>query len=721
MSLARNDVYTFGPYRLDVSARELTRSGEPVQLAPKTFDLLVMLVRSEGQVLTKSHLMSTLWPDVFVEEASVAFQISTLRKALGEDGPTWIETVPKHGYRFTADVECSTGPSRKAHVTAAEPARRTNVSYLVVAAVLALAMLFVARRPDRTAARYENESRDYSAPVPLTAYPGDQQTPNLSPDGSQVAFSWNGPTRDNFDIYIKLVGPGEPLRLTKDVARDHQPAWSPDGRLVAFQRYRSDLEADIFVMPALGGAERKVAAIRLEGPDRKLVSTNAWTDNLTWTPDGKWLAIGGRLTDQEPSGIWMIAVDGPERRRLTTVASPHLGDRSPVFSSDGKNLAFIRERTLSSSSIYVLPLSNLEPAGAPQDILDHRANVLSIVWKPDVSGLLFSSSTHMGMSRMRSVRVSKTTSSSAGASELLTFGERARGITMARTGRVVYAAQFRDTNFWKFTLGSMAGPNPVVMPGSTLDEMTPDYSPDGKRLAFASTRSGAEEIWVANTDGSNPIQVTSMGGPQCSNPRWSPDGRKILFNSRRDGSSDLYLLDPETVELRRITSDPAEEFEPRWSRDGRTIYFGSNTTGEVEVWKIAAMGGAPIRVTKQGGASGMESPDGQFLYYAKDSNSPTSIWRVPVGGGYEEPVVSGLSYALNFAVGKRGLYLIAVGDSPHKTSLDYYEYATKKRTTLAHIGKRFWWGMALSPDETSLLYAVVDSDGSNLMMVDKVR
>ena len=79
------------------------------------------------------------------------------------------------------------------------------------------------------------------------------------------------------------------------------------------------------------------------------------------------------------------------------------------------------------------------------------------------------------------------------------------------------------------------------------------YSPDGKRLAFASTRSGSEEIWIANRDGSNPLQLTSMGGPQCSNPQWSPDGRTILFDSRREGSADLYLLQPDTGKLTRLT------------------------------------------------------------------------------------------------------------------------------------------------------------------------
>jgi Tol biopolymer transport system component len=303
----------------------------------------------------------------------------------------------------------------------------------------------------------------------------------------------------------------------------------------------------------------------------------------------------------------------------------------------------------------------------------------------------------------------------------LPFGEHAAGISISRSGRLVYSAQFRDTNLWKLALGGEAKAGTGPLAASTFDEHTPDYSRDGKRLAFASTRSGSEEIWVSDADGSNPMQVTFVGGPQCANPRWSPDGRVILFNSRREGSADLYLLRPDTGELRRITDDPAEEVEPRWSRDGHSIYFGSNRSGRLEVWRMPASGGAAVRITKQGGLTATESPDGRFLYYAKDEGSPTSIWRVPVGGGEEKLMVDGLSYALNFVAGDRGLYFLAVVNASNQSSIDFFEYATGKRTTLLKLGKPYWVGMALSADQKSLLYSVIDSAGSNLMLVDNFR
>jgi sugar lactone lactonase YvrE len=328
----------------------------------------------------------------------------------------------------------------------------------------------------------------------------------------------------------------------------------------------------------------------------------------------------------------------------------------------------------------------------------------------------------LGRSHLQKVTLTRRFDEPIGQPERLAFGEGAAGVSISRSGRLVYAAPFRDSAIWKLPLATLTD-RPVAMPllSSRFDEHTPDCSPDGKRLAFVSTRSGAEEIWIADADGSNAVQATSIQGPQTSNPRWSPDGRTILFNSRREGSFDLYLLRPDTGELRRLTDAPTEELEPRWSRDGRWIYFGSNRTGRTEVWRIPAGGGEAFRITQQGGLTATESPDGQFLYYAKDTSFPTSIWRVPVAGGEEIHVVDGLSFPANFVVANHGLYFVAVGPAPQNTSIDFVEYGTGRRTTLVNLGKLPWYGTTLSADQRSMLYATIDSVGSNLMLVDGFR
>jgi Tol biopolymer transport system component/DNA-binding winged helix-turn-helix (wHTH) protein len=725
--------YEFGPYRLDVNRRVLTRDDQPVALAPKTLDLLLLLVPSQGRAFSKQELMASLWPDTFVEEANLSFQISTLRKALGEGGARWIETVPKHGYRFSGNVTAlsptePTSGSSQAPLLAATPVRRDGRWLLAAAFILTMVALGLYVALFRRAPSPQHDNAPAFA-TPLTAYPGDEVAPSLSPDGSQVAFSWNGPKQDNYDIYVKLVGPGDPLAVTTGPARDDRPAWSPDGRQIAF--LRSPIQAsqdltgnvDLFVIPALGGAERRIATLATN------VSTDYPMNNLAWTPDGKWLAIGGRLSSSGSSGIWLLEVDGPERRQLTeaSVQSPDaLGDASPAFSSDGRRMAFIRESALSLSqnAIYVVPLSSdLRVAGIPVQVAtDAPRAALGVAWMPEDRGLFFSSGGHFGQSRMQGIVLAPGTSHPVGGLQVLPFGERATMIT-SRSGKLVYSAKSRDTNLWRLNLTEEgAAPEDPGLASSTFDEQTPDYSPDGKRLAFTSTRSGAEEIWIANADGSSPRKMTSMNGPLCANPQWSPDGQTILFNSRREGSSDLYLLRPVTGEVRRLTSaEQQEELEARWSRDGASIYFGSNRTGPYEVWKMPADGGSPpIQMTRGGGVAASESPDGKFLYYAKAPVIRTAIWRVPISGGEEALVADGLSYSLNFAVGDRGLYFVAL-DATNRTSVVFLDYRTGRQRTLALVAKPYWWGVALSHDQHWLLFPVVESAGSNLMLVDKVQ
>ncbi|CAN5896811.1 winged helix-turn-helix domain-containing protein [soil metagenome] len=695
-------------------------------LAPKTFDLLVLLVQSPGRAFSKQELMNALWPDTFVEEANLSFQISVLRKALGQDWARLVETVPKHGYRFSADVRQTVQPGTSppdppSGATNApplvRPRRRIRNTWLVgvtgKAALLAVIAFLTVLRDPRTAAVRASPS----VAVPLTAYPGFEQMPSLSADGSRIAFSWNGPTQDNYDIYVKVAGPGEPWRLTTHPAADQSPAWSPDGLFLAFLRVTSpSTAADAIVIPALGGAEKTIASIFQSLTPRNLREFS----NLSWTPDGRWLAFGGATSPDGPEGIWFISVDGSEQRRLTDAPGGGLRDLGPVVSPDGRSLAFLRERNWTSTAIVLLPLPHRAEAAAPRQLTPDTYSVRGLAWTPDGRDLVFSSGGHLGISHIAKVSAVPQSGRTA-EPEFLHSGEQATGISISATGRIVYAAVSRDTALYELALsGTSAAPMATGAFSSTFEEHTAAYSPDGSRLAFASTRSGSEEIWIANRDGSNPLQVTSMGGPQCANPQWSPAGRTILFNSRRAGSADLYLLQPDSGKLTQLTNHPGEEGEARWSRDGRWIYFGWNRTGRLEVWRMPAAGGDPVRVTWQGGLAATESRDG-FLYYSKDASSPSSIWRVPVTGGAEVPVVDGLSYSSNFAVGERGLYFMAVGDTRDKLSVDFFEFATGKRSTLVHLDKPFWIGMTLSPDERSLVFSLVESAGSNLMLVDRFQ
>ena len=203
------------------------------------------------------------------------------------------------GYRFAADVRTVSGPeyhsdapvvSAAAPTTAVLSATNTKrwIPFLTVALLLIVLISIFVFRPRPT----EGVKPTPAAAVPLTAYQGFENAPSLSPDGSQVAFSWNGPTLDNFDIYVKLVGPGEPIPVTKNPARDDNPSWSPDGKLIAFERFTAPNRAD--AVRRSGTWRWRTESSRRCDLGVEIRNAERIERNLSWSPDGKWLGAPRR-------------------------------------------------------------------------------------------------------------------------------------------------------------------------------------------------------------------------------------------------------------------------------------------------------------------------------------------------------------------------------------------------------------------------------------------
>jgi Tol biopolymer transport system component len=172
-------------------------------------------------------------------------------------------------------------------------------------------------------------------PVPFTSYPGREWSPSFSPDGNQVAFEWEVPGKENSHIYVKLIGTSEPQRLTKNPAEERSPHWSPDGRQIAFVRKLSPTRNAVFLIPAIGGPERKLTE------DRRVFS-------MAWHPGGEWLVLAERNSESEPLALYLFSVATGERRQLTRPPQKWFGDVAPAVSPDGHSLVFTRISPVSS-------------------------------------------------------------------------------------------------------------------------------------------------------------------------------------------------------------------------------------------------------------------------------------------------------------------------------------------------------------------------------------
>jgi Tol biopolymer transport system component len=251
----------------------------------------------------------------------------------------------------------------------------------------------------------------------------------------------------------------------------------------------------------------------------------------------------------------------------------------------------------------------------------------------------------------------------------------------------------------------------------------PAYSPNGRRIAFNSNRSGVLNVWVCDSDGSDPLQLTAHKR-HSDTPRWSPDGRRILFNSNEAGDWDLYVVDARGGIPRRLTQEPSEDGSGTWSHDGRWIYFPSDRGGEVQIWKIPAEGGAAVQVTAGGGRYAQESWDGRHLYYVISDRS--SIWRVPVGGGEEAEVVRGPVGAFDWVPFQSGIYYGSTREViPFRRSvytISFLDFESGRVTELFRKeGPFLHYTLAVSPDEEWILYAEIPSPTSELMLAENFR
>jgi Tol biopolymer transport system component len=213
--------------------------------------------------------------------------------------------------------------------------------------------------------------------------------------------------------------------------------------------------------------------------------------------------------------------------------------------------------------------------------------------------------------------------------------------------------------------------------------------------------------------------LTSFGGPDVSTPSWSSDSERIAFDSTAEGQWDIYTINANGGKARRLTIDPANDGNPSWSRDGHWVYFDSRRTGEAQVWKIPANGGGEVQVPRKGGFAPLESPDGKFLYYTK-ALSATSVWKVPVEGGEETQVLKSLSFYANMAIVRDGIYFVPTRGAKD-SSIQFLNFATGKIKTIATLEKVPGVGLTVSPDGRWMLYAQIDQQGRDLMLVENFR
>lgn len=672
------------------------------QIEPKIMQVLVYLAEHEGEVVRRDHTLDTVWAETVVGDEVLSRCISELRKVFKDTPrqPRVIETIPRVGYRLIAPIRFDTNekdglpdlppvlaPPKPPTISQPKANLLTRSRYWGAIVTSAVFVALVVWQMWPTEFVYKPALRT----IPITSTADAELDPAISPDGTHVAYIWSGGNNGFLNLYVKVIGTETPLQLTNTPLYEWSPTWSPDGTQIAFARSGKG----ILALPVLGGPERKLADI---GTGR--------TD-LDWSPRSHHIVFSTQETRDAPSTLFLLDLTTLETTTLTPPLAGFPGDFKPVFSPDGNQIAFIRALD-TGNDIHVIPTEG----GDARRITFDGLEISGVDWTSDGQHIVYSSNRD-GTSSLWKI------AASGGYPERLPLGGGVEGTDPnVANNRLVFTQSFTETNIWQVNLnagGLASSPTPLIR--STRRDESPQFSPDGSRIAFASTRSGSAEIWLTDTNGQNLVQLTHFEGPQTRNPRWSSDGTRLVFESHAEGYAGVFTTDIATGHTTRFTEGSFIERLPNWSPDNQWIYFDSNRSGRWDIWKRSTAGGEAVQVTTAGGSGSTVSSDGAYIYYTKPITS--GLWRQPTAGGDEKRILDDFHWSNwgCWTLHDNGIYYLTT--DRRVESLHHYDFATESSTALldfpATVASR-QPSLTVSPNGMTLLFPQIDYNYFDIML-----
>ena len=721
----RSHRVAFDRFELDLRSGELRKDGRRIRLQAQPFQLLALLIENAGEVVTREEVCRALWQtDTFVDfDHSVAAAVNKIREALSDsaESPRFVETLPKRGYRFIGKIKPEAPlvipvakPPQAAELTAVPAAKARSATKWTwgfagiaagVAVLVAAAVVFVglARKPGNSRVDSHLNSEAMTI-VPFTSYPGQETAPSFSPDGSRIAFSWDDGTsnragKPGYDLYVKAIGSETLLRLTKHPSDWISSAWSPDGTQIAFHRLAAD-DTGIYVVPVLGG------------PERKLIATHAPYDiaaPLSWSPDGKWIAYSDIATDGgDGNRNFLLNAETLESHEFPHDPScRHEGNLT--FSHSGQELAMMCVHNTTSYEYLVTDLQGK----SRRSVITLHDFLTPPVWSGDDKFLIVGEVTPRGKEfEELPVRDGEVRTLAATIGYWPAISPDGRKLAMSMYDGHV--------NIWRKDLQHPEAPA-VQIYASTRQQSNGQYSPDGKHVAFKSARSGTWSVWIADTDGTNLVQISHEG--PAGYPHWSPDSRKLAFAmTEPSGLVGVYTADISDRVAHKLKTSVRESSDPFWSHDGKWIYFRGYEGIGRQLYRCPAEGGdATLLAASHDIRVPIESADGKVLYFGRRNGDADIVMLALDHPGATPQEVSGMPKIFNeyqWTLVHDGIYFTPQ-DRPR--SICFFDFASRKTREIFKADKDLGEGMSISPDGRYMLFSQVDESNADIMLVSNFR
>ncbi len=569
---------------VDIPLREIAPAagGEPFRVTLKSLGVLLALVANAGRVVSREALLEWVWPDTLPTDDVLTQAIAQLRRALGDERehPRYIETIAKQGYRLIAPVEwladdnageraaaAVATPAAAPHAEASQRRGRRIAIPAAVAVVLAIsaiaAIVALPRLGDDADAPAPSAAARADGPPPLAvgmAYqriatlPVSEERPSLSPDGALVVYTRMIEDGEGAPLMLQTSAAMPARALTEAIAGqyDLMPAWSPDGRQIAFVR-QTKRDCLVMSVPAAGGSPRELGEC-LGGEPHP----------VSWYPDGD--ALIGALrtgyssaTDVEKA-LHRLPLDGGGWQRLAYARAAQDEDMSPAVSPDGRWIAF--QRNVSLADLWRVPVAG----GTPERLTHLRTNIYGLAWTPDSRHLIFS--------RYRDSRVLLSVLDLETGEVRDHAGDVGSALFPSVSGRgdaLAFEVEDSQSVLRRVALdeGETALRDSRVILESSGSNLLPALSPDGRQVLFVSDRTGDTRLWWQ--DNAQPESLRPLEGfvPFPRHPvLWHADGQRALAIGHSSGQRlGVYEIEPRRGRIRRLPVPDADPVHASYHPD----------------------------------------------------------------------------------------------------------------------------------------------------------
>lgn len=586
------DTLRIGDFDVEPSLNRLDNGHEVLTVEPRVMDLLMLLAESPGQVFGRDEILQRVWSGTTVQDDALRRVVTLLRRVLADDPkePRYIETITRRGYRLVAPV-VRPEPKPTDSVTRRTP--RLLVAILLLVG-LSVAAGWLALRGG-TPPDPQLELR------PLTSLPGHESEPAFSADGRSVAFIHE--EGDEEALLVKGIGDGEARKILQR-PRLSAPAWSPDGnRLLVAARDGVDCE----ILDAEVHDPSTVRSLYTCSEGERL--------DTVLQPDDETLIFNRRPARfGSPWRVHRYDLVTHESTQLTLPTEPGAGDIFLTLSPDRQKVAVIRYLIGQRSKLLILDWAS----GAEEMIDPFPDTSWRVAWSPDAKSLVFGDGTGLYRFDLESGTTQRMIQSLRDLRQpsVSPVGQRVAVVEQSLRSDIV-----RRPN-------PLVGPaaEPEIVASSTRQDFLPRFGPNGERLAFISGRSGRSEIWVARPE-SGLHRLFGVDPPNHIHAfLWSPSGDRIAVS---DHHARVLIVDTATGDSEVIPGSFSGQLLD-WSADGSSIYRLEVTDGSPEVWKVGLDDGKRRQITRCGVRAAQESPDGTSLYVTR--RYTPGLWRVELDG-----------------------------------------------------------------------------------------